>query len=168
MTRLFLIKNLKSQVFKTLLFLVIAITNLSAQQLPLANVSFKHNLQYEQASRQHIVMLKEMNDDSTYDIIIIQNDTPIFRFVGINEKTEFPNSFTLITDKDKAIAQAKLNNNESLVKDITAAYINKGEVPYIGFLECMTSNGATGRLQIARLWSEDMEEEMLSVNEQKQ
>jgi hypothetical protein len=99
-----------------------------------------------------------MDANGTFDYIVLQCDTELFRFRNINASIETPYSFILVNDKSKALAglnqQSTLTNYSNFGTEISAAFEDK-DIAYIGILECTTKDGATSRLQVAKMVTDD-------------
>lgn len=96
--------------------------------------------------------------EGTFDFVVFQTGNEMFRFRNIDARQETPYSFILVNDKNKALEGLKLRNTltnySNFGFEISAAFENK-DVAYIGILECTTKDGATSRLQIARMVLEE-------------
>ena len=121
---------------------------------------FQLNFAAADAEKSHITFRQEAESKESFDLVILQKDEEIFRFRNIDRTGESLYTFSLVNDKFEALAglnrQATLTTNSNFATEILAAYENK-QTAYIGILECSTKNGATSRMQVAQMFSEDDE-----------
>lgn len=117
--------------------------------------SFQLNFAVAKATDVKLAFVKENETDSTYDFVVLQNDEELFRFSSINKAEETVQNFIFVDDQYKAVASLNGANN-GFVNEIMDAFKDKNTA-YLGILECSTKNGATSRLQIVKMVSEDEE-----------
>lgn len=121
---------------------------------------FQLNFAAADAEKNHITFRQEGESKDVFDLVILQKGEEIFRFRDIDRMSESLYTFSLVNDKFEALAglnrQATLTSTSNFGTEILAAYENK-QTAYIGILECSTKNGATSRMQVAQMFSEDDE-----------
>lgn len=126
--------------------------------------SFQLNFVAAKATDVKLAFVKENETDSTYDFVVLQNDEELFRFSSINKAEETVQNFIFVDDQYKAVASLNGANN-GFVNEIMDAFKDKNTA-YLGILECSTKNGATSRLQIVKMVSEDEEAPLSDANTQ--
>ena len=101
-----------------------------------------------------ITFQSEAGSVGTFDFVVRQADTELFRFRDINTDAEKPYSFTLVNDKNKSLEGLKerntLTNYSNFALEISTAFEDKALV-HIGILECRTAKGATSRMQVVKM-----------------
>ncbi len=122
---------------------------------------FQVNFAAAEEKAQNVSFRAEDMQNGTFDFVVLQHDEEIFRFRSLDVQTETLYSFILVNDKFKALEglnkQATLTTYSNFGSEIVAAYAEKN-IAFVGILECMTKNGATSRLQVAKMVSEDDED----------
>lgn len=126
-----------------------------------SKVQFVYNFSPKNPVDVAFSLLTENHADGTFDFVVLQKGSEIFRFTGLESSKDFPVSFSLVNDH-KLIP---LNLSKVQDDSFREALIENGDAQtaFIGFLECKTSNGATKRIQIAKFEEEDNVEEPVTI-----
>ena len=100
----------------------------------------------------------ETDQSGNFDFVVFEAGNELFRFRKIKVSDETPYSIILVNDKNKALEGLKqkntLTNYSNFGFEISAAFEDK-DIAYIGILECTTKDGATSRMQVAKMVIED-------------
>jgi hypothetical protein len=149
--------KLTTQVRKCLVFLTLfGASFLHAQTNP--SLSFQVNFEAADVNAYGITFRQDNVEDGIFDLVVVQRGEEIFRFRNFDSKKETLYSFALINDKKKAFENLKTQNTLTKKADVEAdlllAYEDKS-LAFIGLLESKTPTGASTRMQIAKMVSED-------------